>query len=64
MMPFTMVEQNTCIACRICNLVVPNVLDHTADGFVFAFLDDNEGVIEVPEDLTEDLEDAFSCRGY
>ncbi|WP_233189543.1 hypothetical protein [Sporosarcina sp. P7] len=46
MAPFTMVERNICIAFGACNLVAPDVLDHTANSFAFALLDDNEGVTE------------------
>ena len=59
MAQYTMVERSTCIACGACNPVAPELFDYTDDGFAFALLDDNEGITEVPEDLIEDLEDAF-----
>ncbi|WP_342513979.1 ferredoxin [Sporosarcina sp. FSL K6-1522] len=59
---FTMVDQSTCIACGLCAELASELFDYTEDGISFAILDDNAGVTEVPEDLIEDLEDAFeSC---
>ena len=62
MAQFTMVERSTCIACGLCAELAADLFDYTDDGLSYAILDDNAGITEVPEDLLEDLEDAFdSC---
>ncbi|MDS9472453.1 ferredoxin [Sporosarcina pasteurii] len=59
---YTMVDQETCIACGTCGVTAPDLFDYDDDGIAFAILDDNEGVTAVTEDLIDDLEDAFeSC---
>ncbi|HEY4554131.1 MAG TPA: ferredoxin [Bacillaceae bacterium] len=59
MAKYTMVVRSTCIACGACNPVAPELFEYTADGLSYALLDDNQGITEVPEDLVEDLEDAY-----
>ncbi|MEC0297394.1 ferredoxin [Peribacillus frigoritolerans] len=56
---YTMVDQETCIACGACGATAPEIFDYNDEGIAFSILDVNSGIIEVSEDLEEDLEDAF-----
>lgn len=56
---YTIVDQETCIACGACGASAPDIFDTNDEGFAFVRLDDNEGSAEVDEELYEDLEDAF-----
>ncbi|HEY9577060.1 MAG TPA: ferredoxin [Pseudobacillus sp.] len=59
MVKYTMVDQETCIACGACGATAPELFDYDFEGLAFAILDNNEGATEVPEELEEDLEDAL-----
>lgn len=62
MVKYTIVDQDTCIACSACGVAAPELFDYNAEGISFALLDDNKGITPVAEELVEDLEDAFeSC---
>ncbi|MRG86441.1 ferredoxin [Salinibacillus xinjiangensis] len=56
---YTIVDKDTCIACGACGATAPDIFDYDDEGLSFVILDDNTGSEEVPEDLHEDLEDAF-----
>lgn len=56
---FTIVDQQSCIACGACGASAPTIFDYDEEGFAYAILDGNSGTIAVPDNLTEDLEDAF-----
>jgi ferredoxin len=56
---YTMIDKETCIACGTCGAAAPDIYDYDDEGIAFVKLDDNEGVIEVPEMLHEDMIDAF-----
>ena len=56
---YTIVDQDTCIACGACGAAAPDIYDYDDEGIAYVILDDNTGVTEVPEELMEDLEDAF-----
>jgi ferredoxin len=56
---FTIVDQETCIACGACGASAPDIFDYDDEGFAFVILDGNKGTAEVPEYLHDDLEDAF-----
>ncbi|ARK32251.1 ferredoxin [Halalkalibacter krulwichiae] len=58
MAAYTIVDQETCIACGACGATAPELFDYNDEGIAFAILDENKGLTEVPEDLEEDLEDA------
>lgn len=62
MAKFTIVDKATCIACGACGAVAPDIFDYDEDGLAENILegDNNQGIIEVPEELYDDLEDAFS----
>jgi ferredoxin len=62
MVKYTIVDQDTCIACGACGAAAPELFDYDDEGISFALLDDNKGITPVAEDLVEELEDAFeSC---
>ncbi len=58
---FTIVDQDTCIACGACGAAAPDVFDYNDDGLAFAVLDNNEGRAEIPKELYDDLDDAQEC---
>lgn len=56
---YTIVDKETCIACGACEASAPDIFDYDEEGISHVILDDNEGRVEVPEYLLEDLEDAI-----
>lgn len=58
---FTIVDKDTCIACGACGAAAPDIFDYDEDGLAENILDNNEGIVEIPEVLEEDLQDA--CEG-
>lgn len=56
---FTLVDQDTCIACGACGEVAPDIFDYDDDGISYSVLDDNKGVTPIENDLADDLIDAF-----
>ena len=56
---YTIVDQDTSIACGACGAAAPDIYDYDDDGIAYVILDDNKGVTAVPDDLLEDMEDAF-----
>ncbi|MFS0645865.1 ferredoxin [Siminovitchia sp. 179-K 8D1 HS] len=59
MKKYTFVDQDTCIACGSCGACAPDIFDYDDEGFAYVILDDNTGTMAVPEELMDDLEDAF-----
>lgn len=59
MSKYTIVNQETCIACGACGSSAPDIFAYDDEGLAYAILDDNAGTAMVPEDLHYDLEDAF-----
>jgi ferredoxin len=59
MAKYTIVNQETCIACGSCGATVPEIFDYNDEGFAYVLLDENNGTAIVPEDLHDDLEDAM-----
>src|SRR5574342_323588 len=59
MAKYTIVDKDTCIACGACGAAAPDIYDYDDEGIAFVILDDNMGTAEVPEDLLEDMQDAF-----
>lgn len=62
MTKFTMVDKATCIACGACGAAAPDIFDYDDEGLAENILegDNNEGIVEVPEEWHKDLEDAAS----
>lgn len=59
MAKYTVVDQDTCIACGACGATAPDIFDYNDEGIAFTILDDNQGLTKVPDELEEDLEDAL-----
>lgn len=59
MAKYTVVNQQTCIACGACGASAPGIFDYNDEGLAFVRLDDNKGFAEVDEHLYDDLEDAW-----
>lgn len=59
MAKFTIVDKETCIACGACGASAPDIYDYDEDGIAFVTLDDNEGIVEIPDVLISDMMDAF-----
>ncbi|OCA80875.1 ferredoxin [Pseudobacillus wudalianchiensis] len=59
MTKYTIIDQDTCIACGACGAAAPDVFDYNEEGIAYVILDDNEGVAEIPEELLDDAEEAF-----
>ncbi|MEB2628812.1 ferredoxin [Peribacillus frigoritolerans] len=55
MSKYTVVDQETCIAC---GAAAPEIFDYNDEGVAFVILDENEGTAEVAEGLFDDLDDA------
>lgn len=59
MSKYTIVDKETCIACGACGATAPDVFDYDDEGIAFVILDDNQGIVEIPNVLLDDVEDAF-----
>lgn len=60
MAKFTRVDKETCIACGACGASAPDIFDYDDDGLAENIYkdDNNRGVVEIPEELYDDLQDA------
>lgn len=58
---YTKVDKQTCIGCGACGSIAPDIFDYDGDGLAENILrgDNNKGVIDVPGDFYDDLNDAF-----
>ncbi|GIN89087.1 ferredoxin [Siminovitchia terrae] len=56
---YTLVDQDTCIACGACADTAPDVFAYDEEGLSFVILDHNQGITEVPEEFQDDVEDAY-----
>lgn len=59
MTKYTIVDRETCIACGACFAAAPDVFDYDDEGISFVFLDKNQGNVEIPEGLLDDVLDAY-----
>ncbi|PTJ88798.1 ferredoxin [Mammaliicoccus sciuri] len=59
MAKYTIVDMDTCIACGACGAAAPDIYDYDDEGIAYVILDDNKGIEAVPDELLEDMEDAF-----
>lgn len=60
MAKFSFVAKDECIACGACGAIAPDIFYYDDEGYaenIYAG-DNNEGVVEICEDLHEDLMDA------
>ncbi|MDI2588650.1 ferredoxin [Psychrobacillus sp. NEAU-3TGS] len=56
---YTIVDQETCIACGSCGANALDLFNYDVEGLAYVILDENKGTAEVPLELQEYLEDAF-----
>ncbi|RPF55742.1 ferredoxin [Aquisalibacillus elongatus] len=56
---YTIVNQDTCIACGACGATAPDIFDYDDMGVAFNLIDQNNGNIKISDNLIDDLEDAF-----
>lgn len=55
---YTIVDKETCIACGACGATAPDIYDYDDEGLAYVTLDDNQGIVEIPEELWDDMFDA------
>jgi ferredoxin len=55
---YTIVDKETCIACGACGAAAPDIYDYDDEGLAFVTLDDNQGIVEIPDVLIDDMNDA------
>ncbi|HLR80007.1 MAG TPA: ferredoxin [Bacillota bacterium] len=58
---YTIVDQETCIACGACGVNAPEVFNYNDEGIAYSMLDDNMGVTEIPEEIEGDV--MAACLG-
>ncbi|WP_174613632.1 ferredoxin [Virgibacillus ihumii] len=59
MAKYTIVDQETCIACGACGAAAPDVFDYDDESIAYVMLDENKGNKVIPETLEEDMLDAY-----
>lgn len=59
MAKYTIVDKDTCIACGACGAAAPDIFDYDEEGLAENIVDDNQGTESIPDDLEEDMIDAF-----
>ncbi|RAS81898.1 ferredoxin [Priestia endophytica] len=59
MAKYTIVDKETCIACGACGAAAPDVYDYDEEGLAFVILDNNEGTAVIPDEIEEEMIDAF-----
>ncbi|PFN74868.1 ferredoxin [Bacillus sp. AFS076308] len=58
MKKFTIVDRETCIACGACFVTAPEVFDYDDNGISFVYFDKNQGNVEIPGELVDDVLEA------
>ncbi|MDY0396534.1 ferredoxin [Virgibacillus halophilus] len=56
---YTIVDKDTCIACGACGLTAPEVFEYDEEGIAQVLLDNNQGTSVIPDDLIDDVLDAY-----
>lgn len=59
MLKYTIVDQETCIACGACGAAAPQIFTYDDEGLSFVSIDKNKGTAMIPEYIQEDLLDAY-----
>lgn len=59
MAKYTIVNKDTCIAYGACGAAAPDVFDYDDEGLSFVVLDDNQGIVAIPDALFGDVLEAF-----
>jgi len=55
---YTIVDKDTCIACGACGATAPDIFGYDDQGLAENILDDNQGIVAIPDELHDDLFDA------
>ncbi len=60
---YSWVDKDTCIACGACGATAPDVYDYDDEGLAEVIYngDGNRGIMAIPDDMFDDLQDA--CDG-
>ncbi|SFE87458.1 ferredoxin [Alteribacillus iranensis] len=61
MAKYTFVDKETCISCGSCEDIAPDIFEYDDEGLSQVIIDHNTGTEEVPEELEEDVIEAFEC---
>ncbi|MCM3712544.1 ferredoxin [Halalkalibacter oceani] len=56
---YTIVDQETCIACGACGASAPDIYDYDDEGIAYVVIDENKGMNIIAEDLIDDVIDAL-----
>ncbi|MFD1039499.1 ferredoxin [Virgibacillus byunsanensis] len=56
---YTIVDKETCIACGACGAAAPDIYDYDDEGIAYVIIDENSGKTAIPEDLEDDMIDAY-----
>ncbi|MFA1820679.1 ferredoxin [Virgibacillus oceani] len=59
MAQFTIVDQETCIACGACGAAAPNIFNYDDEGIAIVMLDNNMGNTKIPHKWKDDMHDAY-----
>ncbi|WP_353949320.1 ferredoxin [Sporolactobacillus sp. Y61] len=59
MAKYVIVDKDTCIACGACGCAAPDVFGYDEEGLSEVLLDLNQGTAKIPDELLDDVEDAF-----
>ena len=46
MAKYTIVDQETCIACGACGAAAPDIYDYDDEGIAFVTIDENQGLLQ------------------
>lgn len=49
-MYYTKVNQDSCIACGLCQIISPALFDYTSEGIAFTKVDLNAGDVPIPDE--------------
>ena len=60
MTKYTIVDQETCIACGTCGSICPDIFGYTDSGEAYVIIDNNAGNTAIPEDCMDEVEEAVS----
>jgi len=56
---YTIVDQETCIACGACGAAAPEIFDYDDEGIAYVLLDNNKGIVKIPRKIKDDMLDAY-----
>ncbi|GGH77975.1 ferredoxin [Pullulanibacillus pueri] len=59
MAKYVWVNQDTCIGCGTCEGIAPDIFGLDEEGLAFVTLDNNQGIVPIPDDKLEDVQEAM-----